>query len=788
MSIREALHKGFVVFDGAMGTMLQKAGLQTGEIPETYNLLHPEIILDIHRQYVRAGAEVITTNTFQANELKLKGCQYSVEEIIEAGVGIAKQAGAKYVALDLGPLGQLMEPMGTVTFEQAYEIFARQVRAGVKAGADLVLIETLSDIYEAKAAILAVKENSDLPVFCTITFQADGRTFIGTDPLTATVVLQSLGADALGVNCSLGPKELLPIVREITTYAQVPVMVQPNAGLPRMEGDQTVYDVTPQEFAAFIDSMADQGVRVFGGCCGTTPEYITAVQGVLQKRQMVTAQPRKVTCVTSNTKAVILDGNTTTIGERINPTGKKKLKEALKNMDLGYVLTEAVNQRDAGADILDVNVGLPEIDESAVIRKVIREIQGLVNTPLQIDSAAATAIESGARIYNGKPIINSVNGKAEVMAQIFPIVKKYGACVVGLTLDDSGIPAKAEERYAIAEKIVRTAEEYGIPREDVLIDCLVLTASAQQAEVMESIKATALVKANLGVKTLLGISNVSFGLPARDGLNSTYLAAALGVGLDVAIVNPLSAEMMQVIDAFRVLNNEDREAQNYIHKYANATQAPTRVDTGDKSLRDLIIEGRKDESARKTLEVLKEKTPMQVVEEEFIPALNYVGERYEKGQLFLPQLIQSAEAVHKAFEVIKDRMAANSEEVVTKGKVVVATVKGDIHDIGKNIVKMLLENYGFTVIDLGKDVDPQEVVQAVQQHQAKLVGLSALMTTTVKSMEETIKLLRAAQLDCKVIVGGAVLTEEYAQMVGADYYARDARDGVKLANEYYGHK
>lgn len=788
MLIKEALQKGFVVFDGAMGTMLQKAGLQTGEIPETYNLVHPEVILDIHRQYVQAGAEVITTNTFQANELKLKGCSYSVEEIIEAGVGIAKQAGAKYVALDMGPLGQLMEPMGTVTFEQAYEIFARQVRAGVKAGVDLVLIETLSDIYEAKAAILAVKENSDLPVFCTITFQQDGRTFIGTDPLTATVVLQSLGADALGVNCSLGPKELLPIVQEICTYAQVPVMVQPNAGLPRMEGEKTVYDVTPEEFATFIGSMADLGVRVFGGCCGTTPEYIAAVQEVLQQREPVNTQPRKITCVTSNTQAVVLDGGVTTIGERINPTGKKKLKEALKNMDLGYILTEAVNQRDKGADILDVNVGLPEIDEAAVISKVIREIQGLVNTPLQIDSASATAIASGARVYNGKPIINSVNGKAEVMAEVFPIVKKYGACVVGLTLDESGIPAKAEGRFAIAEKIVRTAEAYGIPKEDILIDCLVLTASAQQAEVMESIKATALVKANLGVKTILGISNVSFGLPARESLNSTYLAVALGAGLDVAIVNPLSVELMQVVDAFRVLNNEDREAEQFISKYANVSPTTAIIEATDKSLKQLIIEGRKDESARKTQEVLADKTPMQVVEEDFIPALNHVGDRYEKGELFLPQLIQSAEAVHKAFEVIKDRMEANSEETVTKGKVVLATVKGDIHDIGKNIVKMLLENYGFTVIDLGKDVDPQEVVSAVAQHQAKLVGLSALMTTTVKSMETTIEQLRDAQLDCKVMVGGAVLTQEYAQMVGADYYARDARDGVKIANEYYGHK
>lgn len=806
VSIKENLGKAFIIFDGAMGTMLQKAGLKTGEIPETYNIDKPELIRDIHKKYIEAGADVVTTNTFQANELKLKGCPYSVEEIIEAGVKVAKESGAKYVALDVGPLGQLMEPMGTITFEQAYEIFARQVKAGEKAGADLVLIETLSDIYEAKAAILAVKENTSLPVFCTMSFQQDKRTFIGTDALTATTVLQSLGVDALGVNCSLGPKELMPVVEEILRYARVPVMIQPNAGMPRIEGNETVYDITPVQFAQYVKAMAEKGGAVFGGCCGTTPEYIGEVKRILTGALPVMTEPERLTCVCSSTKTHILDGKITLIGERINPTGKKKLKEALKSGDMAYILTEAVNQQEYGAHVIDVNVGLPEINEVEMMKKVVKEVQGIISLPLQIDSSNTAAIEAGVRVYNGKPIINSVNGKEESLNQVLPIVKKYGTCVVGLTLDDKGIPSTAEERFAVARKIVERAEACGIPREDIIIDCLVLTASAQQAEVMESIKTVTMVKEHLKVKTVLGVSNVSFGLPYRELVNCTYLAAALARGLDAAIINPMSEGIMDTIYAYRVLSGEDQEAEAFISRYANRVKTPpatgnngaSQGNTGHnpgnqgntapgpgKTLKELIIEGRKDEAAAKTKAHLQDMSPVEVIETYFVPALDTVGEKYEKGAFFLPQLIQSAEAVKKSFEIIKEVMSSSNQETVSKGKIVLATVKGDIHDIGKNIVKMLLENYGYDVIDLGKDVDAETILQSAQDHRAQLIGLSALMTTTVKNMEDIIKSIRNASYECGIMVGGAVLTQEYADMVGADYYARDARDGVKIANEFF---
>jgi 5-methyltetrahydrofolate--homocysteine methyltransferase len=784
VEFKDYIWSNFLLFDGAMGTMLQKSGLKPGEVPETYNVLHPEIVLDIHKSYVDSGADVVTTNTFQANELKLKGCEYSVEEIIESGVKIAKDSGAKYVALDIGPLGQLMEPMGTISFDKAYEIFKRQVIAGVNAGADIILIETLSDIYEAKAAVLAAKENSSLPVFCTMTFQSDGRTFVGTDPITSVMVLQGLGVDALGVNCSLGPKELLPIVYEILKYSKVPVMVQANAGLPRIEDGNTVYDITPFEYASYVKDMAQNGGLIFGGCCGTTPEYIKEVRGILKEVSPFKTSPQIVTSVTSGTKTVILDGRTTVIGERINPTGKKKLKEALRSGNMDYIISEAIDQTDAGSDILDVNVGLPEIDEKEVLKKVAREIQGIVNLPLQIDSTDPRAIEAAVRVYNGKPLINSVNGKDKVMDEIFPIVKKYGACVLGLTLDETGIPETAEERFKIAEKIVKRAEQYGIPRENVLIDCLTLTASAQQSFVRETIKAVAMVKERLGVKTSLGVSNVSFGLPQREILNSTFLASTLAVGLDAPIINPLSKDIMNTINAFKVLNNEDREAKEYIKSYGNIVNEPSASVKVEKDLKDIIIEGRKEDSAPKVRELLKSKSAMEIVEGYFIPALDIVGERYEKGKIFLPQLIQSAEAVKNAFVVIKENLSSE-EAKSSKGKIVLATVKGDIHDIGKNIAKMLLENYGFDVIDLGKDVQIEDVVKAVKDNDIKLVGLSALMTTTVKNMEETIKSLREEGLDCVVMVGGAVLNSEYADMVKADFYAKDARDGIKIANKVF---
>ncbi|GAA0181368.1 homocysteine S-methyltransferase family protein [Clostridium sediminicola] len=785
MDFKKYLNENFVVFDGAMGTMLQNSGLKLGDIPEIYNITHPKIIRNIHKRYIEAGADVVTTNTFQANELKLGECPYSLEEVIESGVKLAKESGAKWVALDIGPLGQLMEPMGTISFGRAYEIFKRQIVAGVKAGADIILIETISDLYEAKAAVLAAKENSSLPILCTMTFQEDGRTFIGNDPKTAIITLQGLGIDGFGINCSLGPKEIIPLVNEILQYSKVPVMIQPNAGLPQIKDECTIYDISPSEFANNMKIMVENGVRILGGCCGTSPEFIMKISNIVHGVKIIKTHPKGVTAVTSGNKTVILDGKKTIIGERINPTGKKKLKEALKSRNMEYILNEAINQTNAGADILDINVGLPEINEVEVIKNVIYEVQSIINLPLQIDSASSSAIEAAVRIYNGKPIINSVNGKEEVMDSIFPIVKKYGASIIGLTLDKNGIPSSAEERFRIAERIVKRAKEFGIPREDILIDCLVLTASAQQCEVIETLKAIKLVKEKLKVKTVLGISNVSFGLPERELLNSTFLAAAFGAGLDAPILNPMSKEIMNTVNAFKVLYNEDKDAKRFIENYGDTKANREEKVKVNKDLKDIIIEGRKEEAALITKELLKEKNPMEIINEYFVPALDVVGEKFDKGKIFLPQLLKSAETVKSAFKIIKELEIYSNDKKVSKGKIILATVKGDIHDIGKNIVKMMLENYGFDIIDLGKDVPIEEVVRVAKEKNIKLVGLSALMTTTVKNMEKTIRALRDEKINCKVMVGGAVLTKEYAEMIGADYYAKDARESVKIANMFF---
>ncbi|MBU3188097.1 homocysteine S-methyltransferase family protein [Clostridium bowmanii] len=777
----------FLLFDGAMGTMLQKYGLKRGELPESYNILHPEIIEKIHSEYFEAGSDVITTNTFGANRYKLKNSQYTVSEIVVSAVKIARKvAGNRLVALDIGPIGQLMEPLGMLTFEDAYDTFSEQIKIGAREGADIILIETMTDIYEAKAAILAAKENSSLPIICTMSYQSDGRTLTGTDPITMVNVLQSLGVDAIGVNCSLGPNEMLPIVTEIIKYSKVPVMVQPNAGLPKLKNRQTVFNVEAHEFAEYAKLMVEMGVTILGGCCGTTCEHIKAINNVLKNLEPVHRNVQKITAVSSSSLTIVLGEGIKIIGERINPTGKKKLKEALKNNNLDYILQEAINQRDAGADILDVNVGLPEIDEREVMIQVIKELKSVVNLPLQIDSVRPDVIEAAVRIYNGKPLINSVNGKDEVMNSIFPIVKKYGACVIGLTLDDNGIPSKAEDRLKIAEKIVRRAEEYGIERADIIIDCLVLTASAQQSEVKETIRAVGLVKSTLGVKTTLGVSNVSFGLPQREILNRTFLAAALTAGLDAPILNPLSTEMISTINAFNVLWNKDINSKKYINAYSSFEEKT--ITNGVHKNRDLdriIIDGLKEEAKELTLELLKTMSAMEIVNKYLIPSLDIVGKKYESGEIFLPQLLQSAETVKKAFEVIKESMLASTGTKLSKGKIALATVKGDIHDIGKNIVKILLENYGFEVIDLGKDVHENDVVNAVKSGNIKLVGLSALMTTTVRSMEETIKALRENNLDCTVMVGGAVLNEEYAKMIDADYYAKDATESVKIARKFF---
>ncbi|HOR85189.1 MAG TPA: homocysteine S-methyltransferase family protein [Bacillota bacterium] len=779
----------FLIFDGSMGVLLQKYGLKIGELPESYNIKYPEIVSNIHKSYIAAGADVIITNTFGASRYKLKDSGYGVGEIVKSSLDIArKAAGDKLIALDIGPIGQLMEPYGTLSFQDAYDAFAEQIVEGAYA-ADMILIETMSDIYEVKAAVLAAKENSSLPVICTMTFQADGRTLTGTDPITMVNILSHLGVDALGVNCSLGPKEMIPVLAEILKYSSVPVIVQPNAGLPALVDGKTIFNISPESFGKYMAEMAGMGASMLGGCCGTNPDHIRAlkeaVTGLKPKRPRV----EKLTAASSATATAVIGEGIKIIGERINPTGKVKLKEALKNDDMDYLLKEAIAQRDAGAHILDVNVGLPEIDEKEIMVKAVKQIQGIVNLPLQLDSTNPDVIEAAARIYNGRPIINSVNGEKKTMDKIFPIVKKYGCLVVALTLDEKGIPEKAEDRLKIAERIVRRAEEFGIDREDIIVDCLVLTASAQQKEVQETIKAAALVKERLGLRTTLGVSNVSFGLPDRELLNRTFLTMALASGLDAPIINPMAEDMMNAIKAYNVLRNIDKDAKEYI-----ASRSSTTVSTAVKekeTVRDLtkiIIDGMKEEAAPMVRQLLSNHEGIDIVDNYLIPALDIVGQKYESGEIFLPQLIQSAETVKNAFNAIKEHILQNAGEGsgVSKGKVVIATVKGDIHDIGKNIVKILLENYGFQVFDLGKDVETEEIVKKVRREKAALVGLSALMTTTVKSMEETIKALRKHCPDIRVMVGGAVLNADYAKMIGADFYGKDAREAVKITRKFYG--
>lgn len=778
---------GFIFFDGAMGTMLQKAGLKVGDLPEVYNFSKPEVVMSFYQAYIDAGADILTTNTFSSNELKLKNSGYFVEDSVSKGIEIAKRAAkGKMVALDIGPIGQLMEPMGTLSFDRAYEMFARQVKAGTGAGADLILIETMTDLYEAKAAVLAAKENSSFPVICTLSFQQDGRTLSGADPLTAVTVLEGLGVDALGVNCSLGPAEMVPIVEQFLAYAHVPIIVQPNAGLPKLVKGETVYDMSPEEFAQHIKIMAEKGVRIVGGCCGTRPEFIKESRARLEGMSPVKLKPESVTAVSSGSRTVIIGDNVTVIGERINPTGRKKLKEALKTKNFDYILNEAVSQRNAGANILDINVGLPEIDEKKAMLKVVREVQAIVGLPLQIDSTKPDVIEAGVRYYNGKPLINSVSGEPKSLERILPIVKKYGACVVGLTLDKNGVPESAEGRVDIAKKILKAADSYGIPRWNVLIDCLVLTASAQQQAAVETLRALEIIKGELDVKTVLGISNVSFGLPRRDILNRTYLGMALATGLDAPIINPMASDMMETISAFRTLANKDKGAKEYISIFAGTgAQAIKKNAPAARDLKEIVINGIRDEAASKTKELLRTEDSMNIMETYLMPALEVVGSKYEKGEIFLPQLIQSAETVKKAFEVIKAHFSKESIQQITRGKIVLATVKGDVHDIGKNIVKILLENYGFEVLDLGKDVPTEEVVSMAKEHNIKLVGLSALMTTTVKSMKDTISALRQENIQCGVMVGGAVLNEEYADMIGADFYARDAQGAIGIAQKVF---
>lgn len=802
VGLKELIKEKILIFDGAMGTMLQKKGLKVGENPEILNIKSPEIIEEVHREYIESGANVITTNTFGANERKLKLCNLQVEEAVDAAVNIAKKARGNredvYIALDVGPIGELLEPMGTLSFDDAYNIFKRQIIQGTKSGADVILFETMTDLYELKAAVLAAKENSDLPILCTMTFEENGRTFTGCLPEAMVLVLEGLGVDALGVNCSLGPKQLKPIVEEICKVSNIPVMVQPNAGLPTLTlNNETKYDVTKEEFADTLCSFIEDGVSIIGGCCGTTPDYIRELVERTKGMKRAKREEKHYSAVCTPSKVVKIDG-VRIVGERINPTGKKLFKQALINNDMDYILNTAVAQSEAGAHILDVNVGLPQIDEPKMMRKVVREIQGILDIPLQIDSSDKEAIEKGLRYYNGKPNLNSVNGEDKVLENILPLVKKYGANVIGLTLDERGIPKKAEERFKIAKKIVDKAAQYGIKKENVFIDCLVLTVSAQQEEVQETLKAVRMVKEKLGVKTLLGVSNISFGLPNRKLINETFLALALANGLDLPIMNPNENGMVRVIDSYNVLYNYDKGSEHYINTYANVTiesNIQSNKDTGNKvskqdnskehDLKYVVVKGLKEEAKSVTSELLKDTEPLKIVNEYLIPALDEVGEKYEKGILFLPQLIQSAETVKNSFAVLKEAISKSSDEAISKGKIIIATVKGDIHDIGKNIVKVILENYGYEMIDLGKDVPIESVVSEAKKHNVKLIGLSALMTTTLRSMEDTIKALKEDGYKGKVFVGGAVLTPEYAYQIGADFYAKDAKESVEIAKKVF---
>ena len=790
------------MLDGGMGTMLQAAGVPMGKVPEALNVTHGEAVIDIHRQYIEAGADIIYANTFSANRYKLGYSDYSVEELVTAGVVNAKKAAAASerdvaVALDVGPIGELMEPNGSLKFEDAYDMFKEMMTVGAKAGADLIVIETSTDLLEMKAAVLAAKENTSLPVFSTMTFEKNGRTFTGVTVEAAALTLTGLGVDAVGINCSLGPDDIYPLAQKLVEWTPLPVIIKANAGLPNLNSGG--YDISAGQFAEQMDKFMDLGVQIIGGCCGTTPEYIREMKKMLSRRAAEGKRADRPAfvrraAVCSSTQVVEIDG-VRVIGERINPTGKKLFKEALLNHNIGYILTQGISQVEAGAHILDVNVGLPKIDEAGLMVEVIKELQGVVDVPLQIDSSHAGVIESGLRIYNGKPIVNSVNGETAVMEKIFPLVKKYGAAVVGLTLDEKGIPLLAEERYAVAERIVRKAESYGIPKEDIYIDCLTLTASAQQKEVVETLKAMQLVKERLGVKTVLGVSNISFGLPKREFVNVAFLTLAMAHGLDLPIINPNVSAMMAAIDSFNVLYNRDEGSRFYVDKYSkiveaekNAQSAVSSVKPSDtKSLEYAVLNGIREYAADATRELLKIRPAMEIVNEILIPALDKVGADFESGKLFLPQLIQSATTAQEAFDVLKEYMSGQKDAgTVSKGKVIIATVKGDIHDIGKNIVKVVMENYGYEMIDLGKDVPIEKVVEAVQQTGAKLVGLSALMTTTVVSMEETIRAIHEAGCDCKIWVGGAVLTEDYARQIGADFYAKDAKQSVDIAKSILG--
>ncbi len=784
MTIREEIGKRILFFDGGMGTLLQEQGLQAGELPETWNLKNPEPIIQIHKAYLAAGADIILANTFGANRFKYGE---DLEKIVTAGVANAKKAVAEsgkkaYVALDIGSTGKLLKPMGTLDFEEAVGVFAEIIRVGEKAGADLILIETMSDTYELKAAVLAAKENSALPIMATVIFDESKKMLTGASPQVVVSLLEGLGVDALGINCGLGPKQMKEIVKELLKYASIPVIVNPNAGLPRSENGKTVFDVGAEEFAEDMEEIVTMGAWFAGGCCGTTPAHIQAMVEKCKEITPVPITPKNYTFVTSYSTAVELGGRPVIIGERINPTGKSKFKQALRDHNIDYILEEGVKQEDSGAHILDVNVGLPEIDEAAMMETIVYELQSIMPIPLQIDTTNMEAMERALRIYNGKPMINSVNGKAEIMEQVFPLVKKYGGVVVGLALDEDGIPDTTEGRLAIAEKIYQTGEKYGISRKDIVIDALVMTMSTNNESAKITLDTVKEITAR-GGKTVLGVSNISFGLPQRELINAAFFTMAMNNGLSAGIINPNAKAMRQAYDTFCVLGGYDAQCMNYIENYAvtDAPNAAAKPAAAKLNLTDSIIKGLKDQAYRATEEELKTKEPMEIINGELVPALDVVGQGFEKGTMFLPQLLMSAEAAKAGFEAIRQYVQSHGEAQEKKATIVIATVKGDIHDIGKNIVKVLLENYGYEVIDLGKDVPPEKIVETVVDKHAPLVGLSALMTTTVVNMEESIKELHKEAPWCKIMVGGAVLTQEYADMIGADFYGKDAMQSVYYA-------
>ncbi len=796
MKITDYIKENILFLDGGMGTILQSAGLAAGELPEYWNITHSDLITKIHFDYYNAGSDVVSTNTFGANCLKFSDTE--LDEIIKSAVSNAKNAREqcenkenKWIALDIGPTGKLLKPFGDLDFEDAVTVFSKTVKIGVKYGVDLIFIETMNDSYETKAALLAAKESRDLPVFVSNAYGEDGKLLSGTSPAAMVAMLEGMGADAIGVNCSLGPKALSGVVKEYIKYSSLPVILKPNAGLPKSVNGKTVYDVLPQEFAEDVNELIKQGVRIAGGCCGTTPEYISKLAEITDKTSPVKLTKKEYTCVSSYSDAVFFGNEPVLIGERINPTGKKRFKEALKSNDIDYILKEGIAQQEKGVHILDVNVGLPEIDEVKMLETAVCELQAIINLPLQIDTSDVKAMEAALRRYNGKAMINSVNGKQESIETVFPLVKKYGGLVVALTLDEKGIPETAEERVKIAEKILEQAKRYSIEKKDIIFDPLAMAVSADNNAAKETLKAVAMIKEKLGCNTSLGVSNVSFGLPQREVINSTFFALALGNGLSAAIMNPYSAEMMKTYYSYCALNGLDDNCSDYISFIETVPQVNTVVaeakatvsvqsEEYKSELQHAVIKGLKEKAAQVTQELLNTVEPLSIVQNEIIPALNIVGVGFENKTVYLPQLLMSAEAAKSAFETIKKAVPRGASD---KCSFVIATVKGDIHDIGKNIVKLLLENYGFDVTDLGRDVPPEIIVEKTIELHAPIVGLSALMTTTVPAMEETIRLLRQKAPWCKVVVGGAVLNQEYADKIGADKYAKDAMETVRYAEE-----